>query len=96
MRLKASPDEIVCSHPPHEERHLRIAISFDASITKYVTHSDLCSSDLALLVKCIDDSFDGVIEQVRGLFAGRYQISPADNLVQNQRKDTLTTSTLHV
>ena len=76
MRLKTSPDEIVCSHSPHKERHLRIAISFDTSITKHVTHSDLCSSDLALLIKCVDDSFDRVFEQARGLFAGRYKISP--------------------
>ena len=76
MRLKASPDEIVCSHSPHKERHLRIAISFDASITKHVTHSDICSGDLALLIKCVDDSFDGVFEQARSLFAGRYKISP--------------------
>ena len=45
-------------------------------MTKGVTHSDLGSSNIALLIKCVDDSFDGVVEQVRGLFAGRYKISP--------------------
>ena len=28
MRLKASPDEIVCSQAPHKERHLKSQINF--------------------------------------------------------------------
>ena len=76
MRLKSSPDEIVCSQSTHEERHLKIAISFHDSTTKCGTHGDLFSGNLALLIECVDDSFDGFVEQACGLFPRRYKISP--------------------